>query len=90
MRDQGNFGNGILKHGKIWFIVVGVLFAYLFTGIEVKAQFNPPCDGGSTPFCPCILANGDCFDIDTPIDSEVFILLFAGMLLGLYKLQSYR
>lgn len=89
MKDQGSLVDGILKQGKIWFIVIGVLFAYLFTGIDVKAQLQPPCVN-STPFCPCELENGDCFDIDTPIDNEVFILLFAGMLLGLYKLHSYR
>ena len=71
---------------KIGVLVICIVIAYLISGIEVKAQLQPPCVD-STPFCPCLLENGDCFDIDTPIDSQVFILVIAALSFGLYKLH---
>lgn len=83
------FYAGLLKRSfvaRTGVLVLCIVLAYLFSGIEVKAQFQPPCVD-STPFCPCLLANGDCFDIDTPIDSSVLLLLVFGLLIGFYKLH---
>jgi len=83
---------GLLKRSyvaKIGVLVICIVIIYFFIGVEVKAQYQPPCVD-STPFCPCLLENGDCFDIDTPIDSEVFILVIAAISLGLYKLHLKR
>lgn len=75
-----------LRIAKIWFVAACALLAFLFFGLEVKAQLQPPCVD-STPLCPCILSNGDCMDIDTPIDNEVIILLLAGLSYAIYKLN---
>jgi hypothetical protein len=71
---------------RIGVLVICIVVAYLFTGVEAKAQFNPPCVD-STPFCPCVLEDGTCMDIDTPIDDSVLLLLISGLLIGFYKLH---
>ena len=78
-----------LKTAKIWFVVVFAFVLYLFSGLDVKAQFQPPCVD-STPICPCIIANGDCFDIDTPIDDELIVLVAGGLALALFKLHALK
>lgn len=70
-------------------LVICIMLGYLFTGIEVRAQFQPPCID-STPFCPCVIEGGECFDIDTPIDNNVLMLLISGLLIGFYKLYSRK
>ena len=56
-------------------------------GFNGGGSGNIPCRD-STPICPCVLPNGDCFDIDTPIDDELKLLVGAGIILGFYKLRS--
>jgi len=58
-------------------------------GFNGGGNGNIPCKD-STPTCPCVLANGDCFDIDTPIDDDLKILILAGALIGVIKLNSIR
>lgn len=76
-------------------IITMMVFCFFFKSVDAIAQFqgggnrNIPCKD-STPTCPCVLPNGDCFDIDTPIDDEVKLLVFAGGLIGLYRLYSSR
>lgn len=74
---------------KVGVLIFCIAFAYLATGIEVKAQLQPPCVD-SIPFCPCVLADGSCMDIDTPIDNEVYVLVIAALLFGLCKLHLKR
>jgi hypothetical protein len=71
---------------RIGVLVICIVVTYLFAGIEAKAQFTPPCVD-STPFCPCVLEDGNCMDIDTPIDDSVLFLLLSGLLIGFYKLH---
>lgn len=75
------------------------LSIFIFSSINIKAQGNGgggfngggngkiPCRD-STPICPCVLPNGDCFDIDTPIDDGLKLLVVAGLILGFYKLRN--
>ena len=80
---------------KIFTILCLTSFLIIFNNTVVMGQFqgggnrNIPCKD-STPVCPCVLPNGDCFDIDTPIDDELKLLVIAGMLIGVYKLYSNR
>lgn len=88
------------------FTTILIFIVLLFTGISVNAQGNGngggngggfngggngkiPCRD-STPICPCVLPNGDCFDIDTPIDDDLKILILAGAIIGVIKLNSIR
>jgi hypothetical protein len=88
------------------YIFILTLFIFVLSSIKVYAQGNSsgagngggfrgggngniPCQD-STPFCPCVLPNGDCFDIDTPIDDDLKLLILAGVLIGVYKLNSIR
>ena len=76
-------------------VFCAILMIVLLASSAVQAQFqgggnrNIPCKD-STPTCPCVLPNGDCFDIDTPIDDHLKILIVGGILIGLYKLHSSR
>jgi hypothetical protein len=78
-----------LKSAKIWLIALCALIAYLFTGIDVKAQLPFPCVD-STPFCPCLLADGNCMDIDTPIDNDLLVLLLVGVCFGVFRLRTSK
>lgn len=74
-------------------LLILFFFIFFFSTTNVNAQFqgggnrNIPCKD-STPTCPCVLPNGDCFDIDTPIDNELKILVIGGILIGLYRLHT--
>jgi len=80
---------------QIFTLIGAILLFIIFACNDVKAQGN---SGGhrnitcvdSTPVCPCVLPNGSCFDIDTPLDNELKLLVLAGLLVGLYKLHSIR
>jgi hypothetical protein len=89
---------------RVPFIFILVSIIFIFSSINVNAQGNSgggnggggfngggsgniPCRD-STPICPCVLPNGDCFDIDTPIDDELKLLVVAGIILGIYKLRK--
>lgn len=76
-------------------LIGAISLVMIFDCNNVRAQGNSgghrhiPCVD-STPVCPCVLPNGSCFDIDTPLDNELKLLVLAGLLVGLYKLHSIR
>ena len=70
---------------------IRVFFLVFITSIaifDINAMAQECVD--STPFCACVLANGTCFDIDTPIDTHLVYLVIAAMVLGYFKLRSSR
>ncbi|MBC7745891.1 MAG: hypothetical protein H7096_12405 [Flavobacterium sp.] len=72
-----------LIRNKTWFSLTIFFTSIFLYSIDAIAQ---DCVG-STPSCPCVLANGDCFDIDLPLDSNLIYLILAALVLAYLKLR---